>query len=123
MPESNILFKASPSTSELVEMNVKRIAEEYKNITYISGTKSIEREIMNDDIKVIITEMFSLAALFMICHSDRTRIISIASCIVRDYNTLIGALTERMKIKRYRTYALSFQSISQHIMKHLSEQS
>ena len=63
MSESNILFKAS-STSELGEKNVKRIAEEYKNITYISGTKSIEREIMNDDIKVIITEMFSYGVIY-----------------------------------------------------------
>lgn len=120
LPGSSILFKASPSTSREVVMHARKLSQSNKSLTFKSGEESIERDLVNGSINILVTEMFSLAALFLMSHSDKSRIISLEATLVRDYNSISSTLTERMQIKRYRAYALSFQSLSQHLLAKLA---
>jgi len=116
IPEASILFKASPSTSAEVNKHVNNLSKKNSMLYHMSGGESIEPYLINNKIQNVITEMFSLAGIFILAQNDISRIISIEATIISDYPSLTNALTERVSLNRYKKFALTFASLSHHLM-------
>ncbi len=119
-PGERIAFKASPSTSLQVLKAVNEMQNAYPTFLVLQGDDSIELAILDGTIANLVTEIFSLCALSILAKQNIEHIISVESIITKDYPDLYPALTERMELPRYRKYALSFQSLSKHVLSRLS---
>lgn len=115
-----ILFKASPSSSIYLEEKIMLMKDEFPMLTYMDGNKCLERLILDNKISNLISEMFTLAALWKIISNTRESLISVESTIILDYPSLKGCLPDRTNINKYKEHALFFPSLSEHILTKLA---
>jgi len=118
-PKATILLKASPSSSPAVMQLIKDLASSFDQITYLEGSTSIERSICQGSIRVVISEMFSLAGLAL--EQLNVTVISLDKTIINDFPSLKESLTERISNKDYWELSSSLSSLSEHILSQFSE--
>tara|TARA_B100000674_G_C37725378_1_gene861759 strand:- start:79 stop:864 length:786 start_codon:yes stop_codon:yes gene_type:complete len=118
-PDSRILFKASPSSTDSI---INFVKTKHPSVDIILGNTSIENLIVDGKIQTMITELFSLATLSMIC-SPKTKIISIENTIMKDYPSLAAALSDRIYIPQYKKALNGYSSLSEYIFSYLIKNS
>lgn len=117
-PQSKLLLKASPSSSRLLVDWM--LSQQCDQITFVPGDVSIESWLVKGQVRVILSELFSLSAIAK-KYSPQTKLVSIDKTIINDFPSYSSILTDRIMIKSYYAATMNELSFSQYLISTLSE--